>query len=74
MSRAPYLRPLIPGRITIEGCLSNLELSGSGELIEDSELILGQGFCREEVKGTAALFFEECIEYRQIVAEGLAAG
>ena len=45
-----------------------------GQLVQAAELVLGEGLGGEEVEGTSAPVGEECLEYGNVVGQGLAAG
>ena len=56
---------LVPVAIAGTGTLT---LSGTGDLV------VRQGFCGEEVDGSGLGFFEDPLQYGDVVAQGLAAG
>ena len=43
-------------------------------MLQAAQLVLGQGFGRKEIKGTAIFIMHERVESGQVIAQGLAAG
>ncbi len=54
--------------VTGDGC------DGSGQVVQFGELVLGQGFGREEIERAGRRVAEQGVKDGQVVAERLAAG
>ena len=75
------MRPPCRGRhpnggwcISVEGVDGNVQFTAQNDVVQSGLLILAQGFCRKQVKGSGRGIFQKRLENREIVAEGFARG
>ena len=68
------LGALSSGRIAIEGGVAKVGKGSTRQLPQTAKLILRQRFGRKYIQGAGAGIGRQRIQYRQVIAQGLAAG